>query len=92
MTKQQLIDGLAEKEGISKHTAKLIVDIIFQEMTDALARGDRIEIRGFASFSVKHYPKYVGRNPKTGKPVAVKPKKLPVFRAGKELSERVYCN
>ncbi len=58
-------------------------------MTDALAAGDRVEIRGLCSFSVKEYKAYTGRNPKTGKTTKVKPKKLPSFKCGKELKERV---
>jgi integration host factor subunit beta len=58
-------------------------------MTDALAQGDRVEIRGFCSFFVKEYRSYTGRNPKTGEKVKIKPKKLPSFKAGKELKERV---
>jgi integration host factor subunit beta len=58
-------------------------------MTDALAKGDNIEIRGFGSFSVKEYGTYYGRNPKTGEKIKVKPKKLPFFKVGKELKERV---
>ncbi len=58
-------------------------------MTAALAKGDRVEIRGLCSFYVKKYKGYVGRNPKTGEPAKVKPKKLPFFKPGKELRERV---
>ena len=58
-------------------------------MEDALVRGDRIEIRGFGSFKTKHYPAYTGRNPKTGDPIAVDEKVLPVFKVGKQLRERV---
>jgi len=58
-------------------------------MEDALVRGDRIEIRGFGSFKTKHYPAYTGRNPKTGAPIAVEEKVLPVFKVGKQLRERV---
>jgi integration host factor subunit beta len=58
-------------------------------MADALARGDRVEIRGLCSFSVKKYKSYIGRNPKTGEKVKIKPKKLPFFKAGRELKLRV---
>ena len=58
-------------------------------MADALARGDRVEIRGLCSFSVKKYKSYIGRNPKTGEEVTIKTKKLPFFKAGKELKLRV---
>ena len=89
MTKKQLIDFLAETEDISRRTAKRIVDVVFQSMSNALAMGNRIEIRGFGSFKVRNYGGYKGRNPKTGETVKIKPKKLPVFKVGKELKQRV---
>jgi len=89
MTKQQLIEHIAQAKGISKRMAGLIVDIIFQGIADALARGDKIEIRGFGSFNVRHHDGRAGRNPRTGETVEVKPKKLPFFRVGKDLRERI---
>jgi len=89
MTKKQLIDFLAETEDISRRTAKRTVDIVFQSMANALAMGNRIEIRGLGSFKVKSYDGYKGRNPKTCETVKIKPKKLPVFKVGKELKQRV---
>ena len=74
---------------LSKPEAAKIVDLFFDNMTDVLARGDRVEIRGLCSFFVKEYDGYIGRNPKTGEKVPIKPKKLPFFKAGKELKERV---
>ena len=65
------------------------MDLFFNEMTAALAKGDSVEIRGLCSFHVKKYKSYAGRNPKTGEPTKVKPKKLPFFICGKELKERV---
>lgn len=89
MTKKQLIDLLSETEDISLRAAKKIVDTVFDSMSDALGKGDRIEVRGLGSFKIKAYDAYEGRNPKTGDPVMIKPKKLPVFKSGKELKERV---
>ena len=89
MNRQDLIDLLAKEQGLSKAEAKKVVDIIFQSMTDTLASGDRVEIRGLGSFVVRKYRAYAGRNPKTGEAVKVKRKKLPFFKAGKELKERV---
>ena len=89
MNKQQLIEQLAQSERITQQMAKSVVDITFQSMADALSRGDRIEIRGFGSFKVKHYDGYEGRNPKTGEIIKVSPKKLPFFKVGKDLKERV---
>jgi integration host factor subunit beta len=65
------------------------VNLFFNEMANALASGDRVEIRGLCSFYVKNYKPYTGRNPKTGQEVEIKPKKLPFFKCGKELKERV---
>ena len=65
------------------------VDLFFNEMANALAKGDPVEIRGLCSFYVKKYKAYAGRNPKTGVKVKIKPKKLPLFKCGKELKERV---
>jgi integration host factor subunit beta len=89
MNKSELIEALATQKGISFKKAEEIVNSIFDTMTQALVEGDRIEIRGFGSFVVRDYESYTGRNPKTGDPIEVKPKKLPFFKVGKELKERV---
>ena len=89
MNKLELISALKEEAKISKTEAAQIVDIFFDEMSAALAKGDRVEIRGLCSFYVKKYKSYKGRNPKTGESVTVSEKKLPFFKCGKELRERV---
>ena len=89
MTKSKLIESVAGKLDLPKGKAELIVNIIFDSMTDSLQRGERIEIRGFGSFEVRSYKGYEGRNPRTGAKVEVKPKQLPFFKVGKELKERV---
>jgi integration host factor subunit beta len=89
MTKLELIDALGTETGIPRSEASQIVNLFFGEISNALARGERVEIRGLCSFFVKQYEGYTGRNPKTGKPTGVKPKKLPFFKCGKELKERV---
>jgi len=89
MNKLELIQALKENNGLSKFEAAAVVDLFFNEMANALAEGDRVEIRGLCSFYVKKYKAYAGRNPKTGEPARVKPKKLPFFKIGKELKERV---
>ena len=89
MNKLELISALRQQMDLSKPDAAKIVDLFFDNMADALADGDRVEIRGLCSFHVKKYKSYVGRNPKTGEKVPIKPKKLPYFKAGKELKERV---
>lgn len=89
MNKSELIEALAEEMQIPVREASSAVDIILDAMTDTLARGENIEIRGFGSFVVKEYGSYCGRNPKTGEKIEVKPKKLPFFKVGKELKEKV---
>ena len=89
MNKLELIQALKESNGLSKSEAAAVVDLFFNEMANALAKGDRVEIRGLCSFYVKKYKAYAGRNPKTGEKVKIKRKKLPFFKCGKELKDRV---
>jgi len=89
MTKSDLIDVLCETQKIPKGRAELLVQVIFESMEHALKRGERIEIRGFGSFELRSYKPYEGRNPRTGVRVSVQPKRLPFFKVGKELKERV---
>ncbi len=89
MNKLELIATLKKESNISRKEAAIIVELFFESMSEALARGDRVEIRGLCSFYVKEYKSYQGRNPKTGERVQIAPKKLPFFKCGKELKERV---
>lgn len=89
MTKSDLITLLATKEDLTEVNATRIVNLIFDGFKDALVKGDRIEIRWFGSFVVREYRSYAGRNPKTGKVVEVKSKRLPFFKVGKELRESI---
>ena len=89
MNKLELISALKTDTGISKSEAAKVIQIFFDRMSDAMAQGQRVEIRGLCSFFVKHYRAYTGRNPKTGEKVLIQPKKLPFFKSGKELRERV---
>jgi integration host factor subunit beta len=89
MTKSDLIDSLCELQKLPKGRAEALVNCIFDAMEDALKRGERIEIRGFGSFEIRDYKSYSGRNPRTGTTVEVKPKRLPFFKVGKELRDRV---
>ena len=89
MNKSELIEKLAERCGINVMQSEEIVNLIYKKMKDTMVSGGRIEIRGFGSFVVKDYPGYQGRNPKTGQKIAVPPKKLPFFKVGKELKERI---
>ena len=89
MNKIGLIQTLKDSNHLSKSEAEAVINLFFNKMADALAKGDRVEIRGLCSFFVKKYGTYTGRNPKTGEKVKIKPKKLPFFKPGKELKERV---
>jgi len=89
MNKSDLAEALSKSEDLTRTKAEEVVDLVFSEMTNALAAGDRVEIRGLGSFKVKSFDGYKGRNPRTGKQIEVKSKKLPFFKCGKELKERV---
>lgn len=89
MNKLDLIKTLCTANGITKSEATKVVNLFFEEMSAALEKGDRVEIRGLCSFYVKDYPGYTGRNPRTGEEVHVAAKKLPFFKCGKELRDRV---
>jgi integration host factor subunit beta len=89
MNKKDLIHNLSESYDMTKQQATKVVEMFFNEMTAALEKGDRVEIRGLCSFHVKSYKPYTGHNPKSGERVVVKPKKLPFFKVGTELKERV---
>jgi integration host factor subunit beta len=89
MNKSEMIEALALKKGLTFKKAEEVINTVFDSMTDALLSGDRIEIRGFGSFVVNEYKAYTGRNPKTGESIAVRPKRLPFFKVGKELKERI---
>ena len=89
MNKMELIEDLRNETELTKSEAAAVVDLFFNEMANSLAKGDRVEIRGLCSFYVKKYKAYAGRNPRTGESVKVAPKKLPFFKCGKELKDRV---
>jgi integration host factor subunit beta len=89
MNKSDLITALAAKENLTERQAADVIKLIFNGFTDTMKKGDRIEIRGFGSFIVREYKAYKGRNPKTGKNIDVRPKKLPFFKVGKDLKGMV---
>jgi len=89
MKKSDLIVALAAKKNLTEKQATEIVDFVFNGFSETLKNGGRIEIRGFGSFRVRKYKSYKGRNPRTGKAVDVKPKKLPFFKVAKELKKMV---
>jgi integration host factor subunit beta len=90
MTRAELIAHLAAQQPhLTAEDVELAVKMIFDQMSDVLARGERIEIRGFGAFSLRTREPRIGRNPRTGEPVEVLAKRIPHFRPGKELRERV---
>ena len=89
MNKSELIEELTAKTGYNPKLTDKMVRIFFDRIKAALSAGDKVEIRGFGSFTLKKYKGYIGRNPKTGETVEVKPKQLPVFRTGEDLRSRV---
>ena len=92
MNKSELIESLAQDINVPHREAAAITNTVIDTMTEALAQGESIEIRGFGSFVIKNYDSYEGRNPKTGKKIKVSPKKLPFFKVGKDLREQVNTN
>jgi integration host factor subunit beta len=89
MNKSQLVEALAKEEKLTIKTAEEVVNTFFREMEKSLIGGNRIEVRGLGSFKIKQYNSYNGRNPKTGKLIRVNGKRLPFFKVGRELKERV---
>ncbi len=89
MNRSDLINELKNETLLSRKDAEKFVETFFDSISDTLMKNDRVEIRGFGSFTVKKYKPYVGRNPKTGTKINVPPKKLPFFKVGKELKEMV---
>jgi len=93
MTKSELVEMIADKQGnITRREAEVVINTIFAAIGDALASGDRVELRGFGSFTIKQRTARIGRNPKTGDSVQVPAKVVPHFKPGKELRERVDQN
>ena len=89
MNKHELIQALKEKAKLPRQEAYEVIELFFAGMTNAFIKGERVEIRGFCSFFTKNYKPYIGRNPKTGEKVPIPAKRLPFFKCGKELKERV---
>ena len=90
MIKSELIQRIAdENPHLFQRDVERIVATVFEEITEALVRGDRVELRGFGAFSVKHRDARIGRNPRTGESVSVPDKRVPFFKTGKDLRERM---
>ena len=89
MNKSELIEELANRSNLKLKVAETIVNLIVDEMKKALLNENRIELRGFGSFHIEYYKSYTGRNPKTGESIEVGRKRLPFFKVGKDLKERI---
>ena len=89
MNRSDLAKQLSTKSNVTKKRANDLVNLVFDSLTDALMDDDRIEIRGFGSFMVREYDSYTGRNPRTGHNIEVSPKRMPFFKVGKDLKERI---
>ncbi|MFK7828122.1 MAG: HU family DNA-binding protein [Oligoflexales bacterium] len=89
MNKSELIENISHVLKITLNKSEELIDLFFNSIKGTLNRGERVEIRGFGVFTVKEYPSYLGRNPKTGTPVTVTPKRLPAWRTGLELNDRL---
>ncbi|MBI3626056.1 MAG: integration host factor subunit beta [Candidatus Rokubacteria bacterium] len=89
MTKADLIDEVAKVSNLTKKESETIVNTVFENITDALGKGDKVELRGFGSFRIRHRNARKGRNPKTGTSVSVPEKRVPFFKVGKRLREHV---
>ena len=89
MNKSELIGAISEKANLATSKSGEVMDLFFESIASTLTGGGRVEIRGFGAFSVKAYPGYLGRNPKTAEQIVVRQKRLPVWRTGLDLKKRV---
>ena len=87
MTKAELVDEVSRSAQLTKKHAELVVNTVFDSIVQSLKDGDKIELRGFGSFRIRHRGSRIGRNPKTGAQVHVPPKRIPYFKPGKDLRE-----
>jgi integration host factor beta subunit len=89
MKKADLVDAIAAKSGAPKAQVQQLVEDVFELMADALTRGEKIDLRGFGTFSVRDSAARTGRNPQTGEPISIPARRMPGFKPGKELKDRV---
>ena len=90
MTKSELIEAVASRvDNFSRKDVEVIIDTLFGSMSESLSKGEKVEIRGFGSFKIKQREGRQGRNPKSGENIYIEPKKVPFFKAGKEIKERI---
>lgn len=92
MNKSELIEELANRSDLNLKVSETIVNLVVDNMKNALLEEERIELRGFGSFHIEYYKAYTGRNPKTGESIEVGEKRLPFFKVGKDLKERINRN
>jgi integration host factor beta subunit len=92
MKKADLVDAIAGKANVPKAQAQTIVEDVFELISDAMAKGDKIDLRGFGTFSVRDSAARTGRNPQTGEPIQIPARRVPGFKPGKELKDRVNTN
>lgn len=90
MNKEQLVKAVASKAGVSQKEANAVLKAFVEAVKEALAGGEKVQLVGFGSFQAKHVPARQGRNPKTGEPIHIPPRKKPIFKAGKALKELVH--
>ncbi len=89
MNKSDLINKISERTELSKRNSEQFVNLMVDAIISAMMKEERIEIRGFGSFTIRHYDSYQGRNPKTGEKIKIPAKRLPFFKAGKDLVQRI---
>jgi DNA-binding protein HU-beta len=89
MKKSDLVDAIAGKAGTPKAQVQQMVDDVFELIAEGLSKGEKIDLRGFGTFSVRDSAARTGRNPQTGEPIAIPARRVPGFKPGKELKERV---
>src|SRR5512137_1754102 len=89
MTKRELIDEVARAAHLTTEVSETVVTTVFERITAALVKGERVEVRGFGTFAIRHRAPRMGRNPKTGAPVSVPAQKIPFFKMGKELRAKL---
>lgn len=92
MKKSDLVDAISGKAGVPKAQVQQMVDDVFDLIADGLAKGEKIDLRGFGTFSVRDSAARTGRNPQTGEPIAIPARRVPGFKPGKELKEKVNHN
>lgn len=89
MKKQDLVDAISEKAGLAKSQSQSIIEEVFDLISDSLSKGEKIDLRGFGTFNVRESAARTGRNPQTGESIKIPARRVPTFKAGKELRDKV---